>query len=58
MARLQECPCGSGEFPSALHDGYGIFLCYACDKCEKKKLARFRPDIMDRYECDEQIEED
>ena len=56
MARLQQCPCGSGEWPEAHHDGHGIFLCYACDQCEAKKLAGYRPDIMDRYECDEPIE--
>jgi hypothetical protein len=58
MARLQQCPCGSGEFPEALKDGYGIFLCYACPKCKRGKLAGFRPDIMTRYDTDEQIEED
>jgi len=58
MARLQECPCGSGEFPDALHDGYGIFMCYACSKCERAKLAKFRSDIFERYDTDEQIEDD
>lgn len=58
MARLQECPCGSGQFPEALYDGYGIFLTYACDKCKRTKVRGFRPDIMSRYECDEPIEED
>jgi len=58
MPRLQECPCGSGEYPDMLHDGYGIFLCYACPKCKRKKLKGFRPDIMERYPTDEQIEDD
>ncbi len=56
MARLQYCPCGSGAFPEALHDGHGIFLCYACDKCKRKKMQGYRPDIMERYECDEPID--
>lgn len=56
--RLQQCPCGSGQHPEALLDGYGIFLCYACDKCKAKKLRGYRPDIMERYECDEPIDDD
>lgn len=58
MARLQQCPCGSGEFPEALKDGHGIFLCYACDKCKQDKLGSFRPDIMTAYEADEPIDSD
>ena len=46
MARLQQCPCGSGNFPEALHDGYNIFMCYVCDDCKAEKLAGFRPDIF------------
>lgn len=56
MARLQQCPCGSGEFPDEHKDGYGIFMCYACSKCEDKKLAGFRPDIRQRYDTDDRIE--
>jgi cytochrome c551/c552 len=58
MARLQECPCGSGEYPDALQDGYGIFLCYACSKCQRKKVGGYRKDIFTRYATDEQIEDD
>lgn len=58
MPRLQQCPCGSGEYPDAQHDGYGIFLCYTCSKCEKKEMSKWRPDIHERYECDEPIEEE
>jgi hypothetical protein len=39
-----------------LYDGHGIYLCLACPKCKQDKLGRYRPDIMERYECDEQIE--
>ena len=56
MTRLRECSCGSGEIPDALHDGYGIFLGYACSRCRREKLAGFRPDIFERYETDEPIE--
>ena len=53
---LRECHCGSGEFPEAQYDGHGIFLTYTCSKCEKAKMAGFRPDIREAYETDEQIE--
>jgi len=59
MARLQQCPCGSGEWPEAQHDARGIFLCYTCGKCEREKLARYRPDVLkdSNYWADEAIEE-
>lgn len=46
MRRLKPCHCGSGEFPQAMHDARGIFLCYACDKCEKEQLSSYRPDVL------------
>ena len=58
MGRLQTCTCGSGERPRAQYDGYGIFLCYTCSKCEAERMARYRPDIRSRYQCDEPIEAD
>lgn len=58
MGRLQQCPCGSGEFPEALHDGHGIFMCYCCDKCKAKKVKGYRPNIFEHYNCDEQIDDD
>jgi len=56
MPRLQQCPCGSGEMPTAQHDGYGIFLCYTCPKCHEREMGGFRPDIFERYDTDEPIE--
>lgn len=56
MARLSECPCGSGKYPSVTYDGYGIFMFYSCDKCHEAQLRKFRPDIFERYECDEPID--
>ena len=53
-----ECDCGSGETKLPYHDGYGIFMFYACHECYDGKLHEFRPDIMTQYECDEPIEED
>ena len=58
MPRLQHCPCGSGEYPRAILDGYGIFLCYACDRCERGKLKGYRSDIFHRYDTCEPIEAD
>jgi hypothetical protein len=52
------CQCGSGEIRYAKYDGYGIFLCYACDKCVDKQMKKYRRDIKERYECDEPIEAD
>lgn len=51
------CHCGSGLYKFELKDGHGIFLTYACEKCEESKLGKFRPDIMERYEADEPIED-
>ena len=53
-----ECACGSGDDRYPLYDGYGIFLTYACDSCEKKKRSTYRDDIDTRYECGEPIDED
>lgn len=58
MIRNRWCSCGSKLPKHALYDGYGIFLCYACDRCEKEKLSHYRSDIMEAYECDEPIDED
>lgn len=52
------CPCGSGEPKEAQYDARGIFLCYACDKCSRVKLSKFRQDVLDdpNYWTDEPIE--
>ena len=52
------CPCGSNEPCWEERDGYGIFMCFVCDKCREEKLSHFRDDIFTQYETDEQIEED
>jgi hypothetical protein len=43
-------------YAPAHYDGHGIFLFYACEACAASALKHFRPDIMERYECDEPIE--
>ena len=42
------------------YDARGIELCRVCDKCRKKKLARYRPDVLSdpNYWADEPIEEE
>jgi hypothetical protein len=52
------CQCGSGLEREAQYDGYGIFLCNTCAKCHDQQLSKYRSDIFDCYECDEQIEDD
>jgi hypothetical protein len=51
-----KCSCGSGEYKYPLRDGYGIFLTYACEKCEEEKMSGYRSDINEQYECNEPIE--
>jgi len=58
MNEQNRCHCGSGKYHRNLYDGYGIYLCKACDECENRKLNSYRSDIMDRYDTDEDIEPD
>jgi hypothetical protein len=53
---MRVCRCGSGKEQEAQYDGHGIFLCYTCEDCHADAMSRYRPDIMDAYECDEPIE--
>jgi hypothetical protein len=57
---LATCPCGSGFEAWANYDARGIFLTYACETCQQRKLAVYRPEVLTDpdYYCDEQIEED
>jgi hypothetical protein len=54
---MKPCPCGSGLPRRELKDGYGIFMTFACSKCEARKMQGFRPDIRTRYQADEPIED-
>lgn len=38
-------------------DGHGIPLALVCPKCVKEKMSRFRHDIEERYDADEDIED-
>lgn len=50
------CTCDSGKQGERQYDGHGIYLCTTCPDCEEEKLSRFRPDIFERYDCDEPID--
>lgn len=57
--------CVGGEESTAptwwAKDAQGIELCRVCEKCEKEKLAKYRPEILtgyDQSDVDEPIEED
>jgi len=58
--RFRPCPCGSGEGSWWENDARGIPLARVCDKCRKRKLAGYRPEVLtdSRYECCEAIEGD
>ena len=58
MARPQECPCGSGEWPDEVTDARGIFVCYCCDHCRAEMLEGYRPEIWTdpNYETTEDVE--
>jgi hypothetical protein len=55
---MAKCTCGSQRQADPVYDGHGIFLCYTCTRCHNRRMRRFRPDIMQRYDADEQIEPD
>ena len=41
-------------------DARGIFLCYVCDICYEKKIAKYRPEVLTdpNYWVDEPIDEE
>jgi hypothetical protein len=40
------CDCGSGLPSYWEYDARGIELCRACNKCRKRKLSHYRPDVL------------
>lgn len=54
----RKCECGSGEDSEWQYDGYGIALCKTCSKCHAKQMSKYRTDINEHYQADEQIEAD
>lgn len=55
---IESCHCGSGEEAESITDGYNIHICYACPECKQRKLAGYRDDIFQAYDCDEPIEDE
>lgn len=57
---MKLCPCGSGLPRRELVDARGIFCGFVCDKCERAKRKKFRPDIFtdSNYWADEPIDDD
>ena len=53
-----KCECGSNKETEAVYDGYGIYLCRVCEDCRGEKLSKYRRDIFERYDCDEDIDDD
>lgn len=61
MSRPHQCLNGeeSNEYSWPEYDAQGIYLCRVCDRCEKQKLGRYRPEILSGYtqaDVDEPIE--
>jgi len=52
------CTCGSDEYAFEIKDARGIFVTFACYKCEDKKTKGFRNEIFSNpnYHADEPIE--
>lgn len=55
---MKTCSCGSGLARKEHKDARGIFLTFACLKCEKVKLAVYRPEVLTdpNYWADEDID--
>lgn len=60
VSPMKPCRCGSGLPRFELFDARNIFLTFACDKCERAKLKRYRPDVLTdpNYAADEAIDPD
>ena len=60
FGRVVICACGSGLQSRWALDARGIPLRRVCEKCEREKLASYRPEVLvdPNYECNEQVEED
>lgn len=56
----RECVCGSGQRSWWESDARGIPLCRVCNACRKKRMARYRPEVLTNgsYQADEPIEEE
>jgi hypothetical protein len=39
------------------YDAQGIYLCRVCERCQKQKLSRYRPEILTGYTQDDVCED-
>lgn len=44
---MRLCDCGSGQESHWENDEQGIPLCRTCPACEREKLRRYRPEVLD-----------
>lgn len=60
MTKTRTCPCGSGLTPTMAFDARMIELGYVCERCEARKLASFRPEVLSdpNYEADDLGDDD
>jgi len=45
-ARIDQCPCESGEPGWLEHDARNIPIGYMCSHCRQEKLEKYRPDVL------------
>jgi uncharacterized protein YchJ len=56
-ANTDTCPCGSGLPYDELYDGRGIYISRICTQCEAKVRSRYRPEILDHYYTEADVDE-
>lgn len=44
---MRLCSCGSGKASSWEYDRQGIELCRVCPACERERLRKYRPEVLD-----------
>ena len=47
---IRPCSCGSGLIPREVYDAQRIYLCKVCPRCERERLAGYRPEILRGYD--------
>ena len=56
---MTDCPCGSGLLPTLVYDARGIELGFMCERCRKRRLASYRPEVLidPNYEHEEPLDD-
>ncbi len=44
---MRKCNCGSGKERSELYDARGIFCCFYCQDCVKRKRNGYRKEVLE-----------